>query len=93
MRAFILAVVVVGGAVAVSGCVTVSDTISEQTGTTAAERCERYRTELDLARAIVTVAAPGSTKAVAAVAAIDRLELLADATCGRNASEAPAGID
>lgn len=89
MRALLLAAV---AAVALSGCETVSDTISDQTGTTLAERCERYQTELDLLRAIVTVAAPGSAKALAAIEAIERLELLVAVRCA-GVAPAASGVD
>lgn len=88
MRAVMLAAV---AALALSGCATVSDAVSDHTGTTLAQRCERYQAELQFAREALTIALPGSPTAEAAVARIATLELLVDLYCIR-AEPAAEGI-
>ena len=90
MRALLVARIALG-AIALSGCATVSDTISDQTGTTLAQRCERYETELQFAREALTLALPGSPTAEAAVTRIATLELLVDLYCIR--AEPASAVD
>lgn len=85
MRAIILSAAV---ALALGGCATVSDVVSDQTGTTLAQRCERYQTELQFAREALTLALPGSPTAEAAITRITTLELLVDLYCIRAEPEA-----
>ena len=89
MRRFLIALI---AAVALSGCETVSDAISDQTGTTLEQRCERYETELQFAREALTIALPGSPTAEAAVTRIATLELLVDLYCIR-AEPAASAVD
>lgn len=60
MRALIVAAV---AAVALGGCATVSDAVSDVTGTGVEDRCAWYETRLPIWREVVTLAAPGSLEA------------------------------
>ena len=71
MRRIILGIIPAAvAALALSGCATVSDTLSTVTGTQTEDRCAWYETRLPVWREIATLAAPGSVRGEIAAANI-----------------------
>ena len=78
MRAIMFAAV---AAVALGGCATVSDAISDQTGTTLEQRCERYRVTLPLLHATLTSMSPASPAFDVVAASVTEIQAFLELHC------------